>query len=111
AIVFLFQAEDGIRDRNVTGVQTCALPISIRARVMAGSMRLRRFSPSPSLSGTKPWRGNSGRNQAISAITSPTATPASSARAQTKIGRASRREREQEPAETGKVETQDERQR
>src|SRR5699024_12175936 len=23
-----FQAEDGIRDRNVTGVQTCALPIS-----------------------------------------------------------------------------------
>src|SRR5207249_6050777 len=22
-----FQAEDGIRDRNVTGVQTCALPI------------------------------------------------------------------------------------
>src|SRR5699024_2163378 len=24
-----FQAEDGIRDRNVTGVQTCALPISI----------------------------------------------------------------------------------
>src|SRR5699024_9697645 len=27
-IVFFFQAEDGIRDRNVTGVQTCALPIS-----------------------------------------------------------------------------------
>src|SRR5699024_12061008 len=24
------QAEDGIRDRNVTGVQTCALPISVR---------------------------------------------------------------------------------
>src|SRR5699024_11810472 len=27
---FFFQAEDGIRDRNVTGVQTCALPISCR---------------------------------------------------------------------------------
>src|SRR5699024_11374756 len=27
-VVFFFQAEDGIRDRNVTGVQTCALPIS-----------------------------------------------------------------------------------
>src|SRR5699024_12023515 len=26
---FFFQAEDGIRDRNVTGVQTCALPICI----------------------------------------------------------------------------------
>ena len=25
--VFFFQAEDGIRDRLVTGVQTCALPI------------------------------------------------------------------------------------
>src|SRR5207249_6495339 len=28
ALFFFFQAEDGIRDRNVTGVQTCALPIS-----------------------------------------------------------------------------------
>src|SRR5699024_12233979 len=28
SIFFFFQAEDGIRDRNVTGVQTCALPIS-----------------------------------------------------------------------------------
>src|SRR6266513_1379447 len=27
---FFFQAEDGIRDRNVTGVQTCALPILYR---------------------------------------------------------------------------------
>ena len=27
---FFFQAEDGIRDTSVTGVQTCALPISGR---------------------------------------------------------------------------------
>ena len=27
---FFFQAEDGIRDIGVTGVQTCALPISIQ---------------------------------------------------------------------------------
>src|SRR5688572_33373709 len=27
-IYFFFQAEDGIRDLTVTGVQTCALPIS-----------------------------------------------------------------------------------
>ena len=27
-MVFFFQAEDGIRDWSVTGVQTCALPIS-----------------------------------------------------------------------------------
>src|SRR5438067_8837034 len=31
--IFFFQAEDGIRDRNVTGVQTCALPICARPRV------------------------------------------------------------------------------
>src|SRR5215510_11446151 len=27
-VLFFFQAEDGIRDGHVTGVQTCALPIS-----------------------------------------------------------------------------------
>src|SRR6266542_4763159 len=27
--IFFFQAEDGIRDATVTGVQTCALPISL----------------------------------------------------------------------------------
>src|SRR5207249_1702962 len=32
-VCFFFQAEDGIRDRNVTGVQTCALPISEAERV------------------------------------------------------------------------------
>src|SRR5437763_17115942 len=29
-VFFFFQAEDGIRDTSVTGVQTCALPISGR---------------------------------------------------------------------------------
>src|SRR5688500_20154093 len=29
---FFFQAEDGIRDYKVTGVQTCALPISTTSR-------------------------------------------------------------------------------
>src|SRR5690348_18383199 len=28
-LFFFFQAEDGIRDGRVTGVQTCALPISV----------------------------------------------------------------------------------
>src|SRR3712207_9240348 len=31
---FFFQAEDGIRDIGVTGVQTCALPISINVAMM-----------------------------------------------------------------------------
>src|SRR3989449_6235886 len=30
AVFFFFQAEDGIRDVAVTGVQTCALPISFQ---------------------------------------------------------------------------------
>src|SRR6266478_8284435 len=34
---FFFQAEDGIRDLTVTGVQTCALPISPASTVPAGS--------------------------------------------------------------------------
>src|SRR5690625_1984621 len=32
---FFFQAEDGIRDGHVTGVQTCALPISARTPTAA----------------------------------------------------------------------------
>src|SRR5258708_37129929 len=31
---FFFQAEDGIRDDLVTGVQTCALPISMREQLL-----------------------------------------------------------------------------
>src|SRR5690606_39722564 len=34
---FFFQAEDGIRDFHVTGVQTCALPISGRSPSLAES--------------------------------------------------------------------------
>src|SRR5256886_6173672 len=38
---FFFQAEDGIRDLTVTGVQTCALPIS------AGAARFARAARAP----------------------------------------------------------------
>src|SRR5699024_4785863 len=36
SLLFFFQAEDGIRGRNVTGVQTCALPILPTACLMQG---------------------------------------------------------------------------
>src|SRR6267143_3676519 len=37
---FFFQAEDGIRDGTVTGVQTCALPISVlKADLVSGLLR------------------------------------------------------------------------
>src|SRR3989441_4951002 len=35
AYLFFFQAEDGIRDKLVTGVQTCALPIFLAERAQA----------------------------------------------------------------------------
>src|SRR5688572_31715220 len=44
---FFFQAEDGIRDLTVTGVQTCALPISQfarQARASALELRDREFT-------------------------------------------------------------------
>src|SRR3712207_7601776 len=34
--LFFFQAEDGIRDIGVTGVQTCALPIYLADDVVVG---------------------------------------------------------------------------
>src|SRR5215475_14305106 len=51
---FFFQAEDGIRDFHVTGVQTCALPISCASsgrrrplsRISTGSP-VRRLRPQP----------------------------------------------------------------
>src|SRR5256885_9759340 len=42
--IFFFQAEDGIRDYKVTGVQTCALPIygdPLLGRVIDGRYRIR----------------------------------------------------------------------
>src|SRR5215468_11938955 len=45
---FFFQAEDGIRDRDVTGVPTCALPISTAT-----------CPPTPSAASC--WRAGSGR--------------------------------------------------
>src|SRR5215203_6596722 len=48
--VFFFQAEDGIRDIGVTGVQTCALPISVWAAVRFLEVaEPRRFTSSKSL--------------------------------------------------------------
>src|SRR4051795_3594876 len=44
-ILFFFQAEDGIRDESLTGVQTCALPIFLNdgypAEICACGRRLR----------------------------------------------------------------------
>src|SRR3989475_9604507 len=41
-VFFFFQAEDGIRDLTVTGVQTCALPIS-RPSTPAAAIHIGQF--------------------------------------------------------------------
>src|SRR5437867_5886814 len=67
-VYFFFQAEDGIRDRTVTGVQTCALPIlnllkviiEIRQEKYDVVINLHRFLSTglmTVLSGTKDTRG------------------------------------------------------
>src|SRR5690554_7069399 len=48
-----FQAEDGIRDADVTGVQTCALPIWVAVRTLCDFTAREgdldhRFTPAPS---------------------------------------------------------------
>src|SRR3990167_10546848 len=57
---FFFQAEDGIRDLTVTGVQTCALPISCLHQ-----------SPPPRrqafLIHRRPWSGNRRRGERVNA--------------------------------------------
>src|SRR5256884_254820 len=53
---FFFQAEDGIRDLAVTGVQTCALPISLPLRVCSCS-GLRAAPVTLSSVRAGPWAG------------------------------------------------------
>src|SRR5437773_6616993 len=57
-IFFFFQAEDGIRDRDVTGVQTCALPISMRGSRAISSFR-QALSRSTIVVGSPPNCGSS----------------------------------------------------
>src|SRR5207245_3143649 len=83
---FFFQAEDGIRDATVTGVQTCALPISSPdAAVMLVSL--------PRLKTSARALTICPRHRVLSITTLPSALPGTPA----KIGRASCRERVQLP--------------
>src|SRR5207249_6227222 len=58
---FFFQAEDGIRDRNVTGVQTCALPIF--AQLMAPAKFLQFFNHAADVSFWPVFNWNQHRNR------------------------------------------------
>src|SRR5690349_22079745 len=89
---FFFQAEDGIRDLYVTGVQTCALPIfwSRRMPAFLSTRGMARAGPMPMISGAQPLTAYFTRR-------AMGLSPCESAylRLVSKIGRASCREREQ----------------
>src|SRR5256885_5955936 len=53
SIFFFFQAEDGIRDYKVTGVQTCALPISKRTAAQSEKLAAYFRSITPLLDATR----------------------------------------------------------
>src|SRR5438309_1369111 len=58
---FFFQAEDGIRDGTVTGVQTCALPISLQLAVEVrrdGQTSVAARDPWTLFRHDQPWRPN-----------------------------------------------------
>src|SRR5258708_17715441 len=100
---FFFQAEDGIRDDLVTGVQTCALPISCRA---VSSSFKSRLSIQATARGERSFcRSVSITKASTSALVTPRSPPIPRARTggcrtsvdlspvRSKIGRASCRER------------------
>src|SRR2546421_5650419 len=87
---FFFQAEDGIRDLIVTGVQTCALPICVyfiqSLNLMWDHLQNGKPLPPSQLVRTKPRELKDGKPVAITRANVPPIE-------QTQIGRASCRER------------------
>src|SRR5690606_40730689 len=86
-VFFFFQAEDGIRDFHVTGVQTCALPISTHAASSCRSVTVPNAGCSPVNDSC-----SSSRLQVRSSETLAARNAAKSA-SSSEIGRASCRER------------------
>src|SRR2546427_12774149 len=56
--MFFFQAEDGIRDLTVTGVQTCALPIFPLKTTENAALAM-----TPAASTFHRWRGGAGKGR------------------------------------------------
>src|SRR5206468_5045926 len=100
---FFFQAEDGIRDLIVTGVKTCALPISARKHLERGDVGAAREAAQQALT-TLPGHAYA---QKVLGRLGPTETPAPEPSAdgqsafEAEIGRASCRERAESPAAAG----------
>src|SRR5262249_59875447 len=55
--IFFFQAEDGIRDWSVTGVQTCALPIFSRPTIWRANCDVVTVLRDGAIIGAQPVKG------------------------------------------------------
>src|SRR5690348_17477674 len=88
--IFFFQAEDGIRDGRVTGVQTCALPICRKAADVQTAAAPPPVQPAAAAGAPTPGAGTTTR---ATATTTGTTATASRVRRRPEIGRASCRER------------------
>src|SRR5260221_4683853 len=87
---FFFQAEDGIRDHCVTGVQTCALPIcEVRNLAQRSAQAAREIKQLIATSATRVKQGTELADQAGATM----AEVLHSIQRVTEIGRASCRER------------------
>src|SRR5256886_7647932 len=86
---FFFQAEDGIRDLTVTGVQTCALPILTYSLFSANGSAEIFFS----YSDDRPVRGPRRSTSPAAAHSASSIQVADAPTARVQIGRASCRER------------------
>src|SRR5205807_7079118 len=92
-VSIFFQAEDGIRDYNVTGVQTCALPISGTGGRRRGGNR--RGGARPRRRGERVCpRRELRRRRIFRSVAEACAGRARRGRVARKIGRESCRERE-----------------
>src|SRR5437762_4654839 len=85
-ILFFFQAEDGIRDTSVTGVQTCALPICVGAVGRCSSIRNRIVGGT-----TRPTGGRDGTGPAGSGAEAKTGSSVSGAGGTSTVSRSEER--------------------
>src|SRR5258707_11133174 len=89
--VFFFQAEDGIRDIGVTGVQTCALPICINLCTSLTPAHIADLPTDPGTTGVVAPSGHTPCQAGTTSYNTGYTIAATSGRF--KIGRASCRER------------------
>src|SRR5256885_11340325 len=89
SVSFFFQAEDGIRDYKVTGVQTCALPIYGGRSMAACCARRGRRSVTPKMSGaiTRSTRSRAGSTAMVSILPTRSSTPLDDRSEERRVGK------------------------